>query len=131
MDTFPLKNLLLGLIGAIVGAVVGVWVFILVVQQGFYSPIPGALTGLGFGLAARYRHIVFGLLSAFIGLIAGLAAEWLAFKDKLGFAEFLQSMKDEPVMTWIMLILGVILAFSFGVGRERPVTTVGAPNSDD
>ena len=128
METFPVKNLAQGLLGALVGGAIGCFVFKWIAGQGFYTPIPGALTGLGFGLAARRQHPAFGVIGAVLGLYAGLAAEWMTFKSDKGLAEFLSGLAKEPLMTWIMLALGTVLAFSFSVHRD------GAPrrpeNSD-
>jgi hypothetical protein len=118
MSDLPIKNLALGLVGAIVGGAIGCFIFQWVADQGFYAPIPGAMVGIGFSLAARKRHQIFGFICGVLGLVAGLAAEWMTFKSDKSPMEFLESLAKEPAMTWIMLVLGVVLAFSFGVGRD-------------
>ena len=126
---FPVTNLVTGLIGGIVGGVIGFFAFKYLVSQGLYSLIvPGALVGLGFGFASRVRHVAFGVISAVMGLAACLVCEWKVLNPDSSFSEFLGGFKNEGVMTWVFLVLGVAAAYYFGVGRTphaRPEVTSG------
>ena len=52
----------LGLAGAVAGGAIGYFVFMWMARQGFYAMIlPGALLGLGCGLASRRRSAVLGI----------------------------------------------------------------------
>ena len=131
---FPVDRLAFGLVGAIAGAVVGYFAFGFLVDQGWYSLIiPGACVGLGFGLASRRRHVVFGVISAFLGLITCVACEWHILNKGESFSEFIDGFKNEGIMTWIMLVFGVLAAYWFGVGRDTlgPAKIKIAAKSDE
>lgn len=116
---FPLC-LARGLVGAAMGGVIGFWIFYFLFEnQGFYQPIiPAALVGVGFELAARKKHIAFGFLCAALGLMACLISEWRAFRPFNSFSEFLWKFKDEGTESFLLIGLGVLIAFWFGWGRD-------------
>lgn len=119
MNEFPFKNLLFGLAGAIVGGGAGIFIFCWMASQNYYAAvIPGALVGLGFGLAARKRHVAFGVISALNAIAVTGLAEWRAFVPSRSFSDFLDWYFQEGPITWIMLAIGVAMAFSFGMGRD-------------
>ena len=117
-SAFPVVALLRGLAGAAVGAVLGFFGFDYLWSQGFYSAIlPGALVGLGFGLAARQPMNVFGVLSLLIAVPASLVSEWKGrYLPEVTFSEFISALGDEPVSI-AMHVIGAIAAFWFGRGR--------------
>ena len=122
MSGFPIKNFIFGVLGGITGGVVGGFICRFLADQGLYAVvIPGALVGLGFGLAAKKGHIVFGLVSGIMGLLAGLMTQWLVYSNEPSFFKLVAELKDYHVMTFILLGLGTLLAFSFGKGNTYNV----------
>ncbi len=120
MNHLPIKNLFLGLIGGVAGGIVGFFVCKWLATQGFYAVvIPGAMVGLGFGLAARKRHQAFGLICAVLGLFAGLITQWKVYSNEPSFWKLVGELKDYSIVTWVLLGLGVVMAYSFGLGRDR------------
>ena len=121
MKEFPILKLFLGIVGGIVGGAIGLYACKWLHGQGYYAIVlPGALVGLGFGYAARHCSVAFGIVSALIGFIAGLATEWtVIYGGKPSLTEFLQNLKSDSPVTWILLGVGVALAYSFGVGRKH------------
>ncbi len=62
----------LGLIGAVIGGALGYYIFMWIVDQGFYGlMIPGALLGLGCSLLSQHRSHFRGVICAAAGLAAG------------------------------------------------------------
>jgi hypothetical protein len=115
-----IEVLLRGLAGAVVGGVVGYFVFRLLASQGLYGiMIPGALLGLGAGLAARGKSIPLGVVCAVAAIALAIYAEWTMFpfiKDKsLGF--FVAHVHELRLSKLVMIGLGALFAFWFGVGR--------------
>ncbi len=109
-----------GLVGGLIGGFVGYLAYAWLLTQGFYSVIlPGALLGLGFGLAAQYRSVAFGIVCAFCGLILGYFCEWKEFPFVAddSFAYFLTHVYQLKPVTQIMIVLGAVMAFWFGRGR--------------
>ncbi len=114
--------LLLGLVGAAVGGALGYFVFGWILSHGFYAMIiPGTALGLGFGLAARRYRIYFGFICAVLALGLGLFTEWRHFPFSANgtFAYFLTHLQQLTPVTWIMIVVGCVFAFSFGQGRRR------------
>lgn len=125
MTNFPIKNLMFGLVGAVAGGFAGMFVSDWMKSQGFYSPIiPAALVGLGFGLAARKRNVAFGVISMLLGGVFMLLSEWRCFNSNASFPEFIVRFKDEGTVTFVLFAIGLLMAFSFGKGREND----GAPS---
>jgi len=112
--------LLRGVAGAAVGGVVGYFVFRFLARQGLYGiMIPGALVGLGAGLAARGRSIVLGAICAVAAVGLAIYAEWSAFpfaKDQ-SFSFFLAHVHELRAVKLVMMGLGAAFAYWFGQGR--------------
>ena len=89
---------------------------------GSMSAIGGAFVGLGFGLAARRPHFIFGVICAILALGWGLFCEWSwnKFVADDSFFYFLTHLHqiDKPILTWIFVLIGCAMAFSFGRGRN-------------
>lgn len=118
MNDFPIKNLALGIVGGIAGGFAGGLICKFLADQGFYGVIlPGALVGLGFALAARKGHFGFGAVSGVLGLLAGLLTQWKVYSDEPSFFKLVGELKDYSIVTWIMLGLGAVLAFTIGKGN--------------
>jgi hypothetical protein len=115
-------NLAGGMVGAVIGGTIGFFVFFWLSRQGLYAMIlPGAMLGLGCGLASRIRSrpLGIGCLIAAVGL--GVFTEWrfAPFLEDDGLGFFVQNLMELKPMTLIMIALGGLCAFWFGVGRER------------
>jgi len=123
MDSFPIKNLLLGLAGGIAGGVLGGFICQLLYQNfGIYAAaIPGATLGFGFSMLARKRHIAFAIICGLLGLLAGLLTQWLVYSDNETFLSLLQELNLEnySMVTFIFIGLGAVIAFSLGHGIDR------------
>src|SRR5687768_8560345 len=66
-----------GVAGAAVGGAIGYFVFRWLSGQGFYGiMIPGALLGMGAGLAARTRSLVLGLICTALAIALTVFTEW-------------------------------------------------------
>lgn len=109
-----------GVAGAVVGGVVGYFVFRWLARQGFYGVmIPGALLGLGAGLAARGRSQALGVICAIGAIGLAIFAEWATFpfvKDgSLSF--FVAHVYELPAVKLVMMGLGALCAYWFGQGR--------------
>ncbi len=118
MNNYPLKNLLLGLVGAAIGGVVGYFLTDWAQSQGFVAlVVPGGAVGLGFGLAARKRHISFGVIGAVLAAAAGFFTDWKLFENGLSISEYFQQLPKHSPIVWLMLAVGVWLGFSWAHGR--------------
>ena len=117
--TTVLVGLFRGICGAIVGGTLGYFGFEWIATMGFYSLVlPGALLGLGFGLAAQQRNLAFGIICAIAALAFGLFSEWNCFySDNNSFSYFLTHVNQLKPLTLIMLAIGTLMAFWFGKGR--------------
>lgn len=109
-----------GLVAGVVGGIAGYFVVSWISQQGFYAPVlPGALAGLACGLASRTDSIPRGILCAVEAAVLGLISEWLVFYRPVettfaNFQGFLTQFPNEPMITKLLLALGVFLGFWWG-----------------
>ena len=111
-----------GIAGAAMGGTLGFAAFILAAQQGLYAlAVPGALLGLGCGLASRTRSQILGLVCAFAAIPLTLIAEWkfAPFIADDSFIYLVTHLHQLRGITWVMLIFGVGSAYWLGVGRTR------------
>ncbi len=116
-------NWLLGLAGAAAGGVVGYFVFVWLVGQNFYAMIlPGAALGAGGTLLLRERSQVFGVVCAALAIPLSVFAEWKMFPFVAddSFSYFLTHLQDLIPVHIIMIVLGVLCAYWFGLGTIRP-----------
>lgn len=112
----------LALSGAILGALVGFVAFKWLAAQGFYAlALPGAFVGWGASFFLRRRSQAIGALAAIIALTVSIYAEWATapFIVDESLAYFLTHLHQLRPLTWIMIVFGVVLAYSLGVGRNR------------
>ena len=130
MNVFPVKQLVLGTLGGLAGGAIGFFACQLLADQGLYAAVlPGALVGLGFAFAARKKHIAFGIISAILGLVAGLVTQWRVYSNEPSFFKLVGELKDYSMVTWLVLGVGTVLAFSFGMGRDH--LTINEPVRPD
>ena len=109
-----------GLGGAILGAVLGYIAFRLLIRQGIYAMVlPGALVGIGCGLAMQREFKPLGIVSAVIALALGLYLEWrfLPFIVDKSLSYFLTHLHQVKPFDLLMIALGTAAAYWFGVGR--------------
>lgn len=112
-----------GLAGGLIGGAAGYFLFFWL--RSHYGrigwPIPGALLGLGWGLASRHRSFVDGTFAAVLALFLGLLTAWNSVELR-GHESWVQFLAHLPQLltreTLILLGLGVVIAFWFGVGRQ-------------
>ena len=114
------RSWMLGIVGAILASVFGWYVFGWLISQGYYAlALPGGLVGLGFSGLARRRLLLGGIFSAVVAALLMLACEWhfrpFIKDDSLPF--FLSHLHELTPVTWLMLILGVVVSFWFGLGN--------------
>jgi hypothetical protein len=110
---------LLGLVGAVVGGVLGYYIFLWIVDQGFYGlMIPGALLGLGCGLLSQHPSHLRGGLCAVAAIFLGMYAEWHFrwFKADESFGYLVTHFHQKQYLTLIMLVLGAF--FAYWLGRD-------------
>ena len=120
----PVAGLLLGLLGAAVGGFLGYWLFFVIVRQGFYGIVlPGALIGIGCGCLSGRKSNALGILCGILGLLAGVLAEWrfAPFVSDKSLWYFLTHLHRLSGVTQVLILLGAVLAFWFGRGREGGV----------
>lgn len=116
-------NWVAGLIGAAVGGLLGVFAFGWAYRQGFYAMVlPGALLGLGCGLAAGDRSMARGGVCGLAALVLGLYTEWhyRYFVRDPGLDFFLRHLGDLPSLTWISIGAGALVAYWLGRDTLRP-----------
>ncbi len=115
------SRLALGLLGMILGAVLGGVLFTFAIRSGFYMlALPGACMGLGAGYLSRIRSFLLGAVCGIGALAVGIYLEWSVrpFITDASFDYFVRHLHQLSWVTQAMLVIGVLLAFWFGVGRE-------------
>ena len=115
-------NWLLGLVGGVAGGVAGYFVFFELVHLGLYALVlPGAAIGLGCGALSRGKSIALGVVCGLFGAGLGIFTEWhfwpFAADESFGF--FLAHLHQLPPVTLVLIGLGALFAFWFGMGRQR------------
>jgi hypothetical protein len=114
----------LGILGGIVGGVVGYFVFFFAIGQGLYPMVlPGALVGLGCGAMLGTKSNAMGIICGLSALALGLFIEWqfAPFERDRSLGFFLSHINQLRSMTLILIVLGALLAYAFGRGREGGV----------
>ena len=114
-------DMLLGVVGGIVGAVLGYFLVFAIARQGFYAiALPGALLGLGCGALSGRKSAALGIMCGVFGLAVGVYTQWCFapfIKDE-SLSFYLAHLLDVNRVTQILILVGAILAFWFGTGRE-------------
>jgi len=116
------SNWLLGLLGGIIGGTLGYFAFFELVRHELYGlMLPGSLLGLGCGLLSRFKSNALGIVCGVAAVLLALVAEWRfrPFRDDDSFAYFITHAHQLTSMTLVMIVVGALIAFWFGKGRER------------
>ncbi len=125
-------NLPLGIAGAGIGAIIGFMLFFVMTKQGLYAlALPGAAVGLTCGWLSGGRSTLLGLICCVIAAALGLVIEWKfrPFKADGSFTYFVLHLHQLNSRTWIMLILGAVFGFWFGIGRSRDIGFAERPRT--
>ena len=118
-----MKQTGLGILGAATGGAFGYFLFVFAAGQGFYAlAVPGCLLGWGCSAASRIYSKPLGIASAVGALGLGVFTEWkyAPFVDDDSFLFFIQNLFELKSITLIMIGLGTIAGYWFGVGRGMP-----------
>ena len=116
-----------GLAGAAAGGALGHFAFGWLLNSGvlgyrlYAIALPGALLGLGAGLASGRKSVPLGILCAVLAVGLGVLTEWrfLPFVDDKSLSFFLANVNQLTGMTHVMIGLGGLMGLWFGVGRGR------------
>jgi len=112
--------LLRGIGGAVVGGVAGYFLFWFLLKNNLYSSmIPGALLGIGAGLAARGKSPILGILCGIAAIPLAIWSEWmlLPFIQDNSLTFFVSNLHQLPPLHLLMMALGAAAAWWFGKGR--------------
>src|SRR5688572_2700740 len=116
----PDWSLPLGIVGTLVGAALGIVAFWGLYRGGLYAiMLPGVLAGLGGGYPLKKRSFAIGLFAAVVSLPAMVLTEWWfrPFRKDESLNFFLAHVHHLPTAALLMMLLGAIAAFWFGMGR--------------
>jgi hypothetical protein len=118
------KDLSFGLVGTALGATLGYYIFFLFVKQGFYAPlIPGASSGILCAMLSGRKSYTLAITSCITALILSVFIEWQLgpFLENKSFFFFIKNLNNLPPATKILIGIGGVLAFWFGLGKESGV----------
>jgi hypothetical protein len=104
---------LLVLVGAVAGGALGYFAFFWIAAQGFYGLIvPGALLGLGAGIA-KNRSVVLAVVCGLGAVALGLFTEWrfAPFREDESLGFFLRHVQDLKPVTLLMIAVGGLIGF--------------------
>jgi F0F1-type ATP synthase assembly protein I len=136
----PAVNWLVALVCAVAGGVIGHFGFVWIARQGFYALIlPGALIGLMGGWFYDRQRMTsasaFAVVCGVMGLIAGIVSEWRIrpFLANNSFGYFITHLQQLRPITLIMILLGGVFAFWFGLGRRgaTPQAALAKPDPSE
>jgi hypothetical protein len=122
-------TLLRGLAGAVVGGVIGSLAFEWALPYGIHlMALPGAMVGIGCGIATARRSLAAGILAGVAALDLSVYLEWKCFPfvrdNSLGF--FLRHLHEASMQTRITVIVGTLLGFWFGWRRSGQMANASA-----
>jgi len=120
--TFDVIAHLRGVLGMIVGAVAGYFVFVWLVDQGFYALVlPGATLGLGCGYASRIRSPWLAAIGGVGAALLLIFCEWKVFPFVAdgSLSYFVAHLHQLRGLTLIFLLLGILAGAWFSLGRPK------------
>jgi len=129
-DNARVRNLFVGLLGAVAGAIVGYFAFFWIAQQGFYAlMLPGGLVGLGGGLLVKDRSPLRAALCGMLALGLGVFTEWrfAPFIKDGSLSYFLAHLHELRPVTMLMIVAGSVFGYWLALGREAVVKPGEAP----
>jgi hypothetical protein len=115
------QSFALGLLGAASGGILGYVAFGWLIGQGFYALVlPPALIGLAAGMCVKHRSTVLAGICSAAGLLLGLFLEWkfFPFTANASLSYFLAHLHQLRALTWIMILIGVCVSYSFALKRN-------------
>lgn len=116
-----LVGILLGVVGALVGGIVGHYLCAWMLRFRLYAIIlPGTLVGAGFGLLSRQKCVLCGIACGAAGMALGVFTEWrlMPFADDQSLSFFLKHLHELPTVKLVLIGLGGVFSFWFGMGRD-------------
>jgi hypothetical protein len=118
-----------GVIGALVGAAAGIWLFDFLLTKDLYAqPVPGAAVGMLCSIASGKRSWLLAGMCGVLGLLAGALAEHAAFvADDWDVVAALGALGELEGGHLFRIVVGVVIAIWFGLGRDRPTKERSAP----
>ncbi|MEZ6060383.1 MAG: hypothetical protein R3C19_08485 [Planctomycetaceae bacterium] len=117
-------NIAFGILGSAVGAAIGFMLFFVLAQQGLYAlALPGAAVGIACGWLSGGRSIPLGVVCAVVAFALGVVIEWKSdpFPADESFSYFVTHLHQLKRVTQIMLAVGAVFGFWFGIGRDRDI----------
>ncbi len=109
-------------VGAVIGGVTGFFAFRLLASQGLYGlALPGAILGLTAGWMSNVRSVPIGICCGLLALCLCIFSEWSLFpfiKDN-SFAYFIAHVHQLRFFKLVMIGIGAVFGFWFGMGRDR------------
>jgi len=122
------------MLGAATGSVTGYFAFFLLASQSFYAlALPGACLGLSAGWLSGRRSVAIGVCCGLLALCLGGFTEWrfAPFVKDGSLAYFIAHVHQLKPVTLIMITVGGLFGFWFGMGRDRVVVNREIPHSHD
>ncbi len=120
-DNTRVRNLLVGVLGAVAGGVLGYFAFLWIARQGFYAlMLPGGLAGLGGGWLARDRSPVRAAICGVFALGLGVFTEWrfAPFIKDGSLIYFLSHLHLLRPISLLMIVAGGALGYWLALGKE-------------
>lgn len=124
---FDFLPILRGLAGAVIGGIAGFYTYQWLNSQGWYAlALPGVMLGGACGLFSQVRSVPLAIACTILGFFLSLFCEWWfwPFEADESFVYFVTHMYHiDSTVTWILIVLGTLIAGWFGYGRDYSIPT--------
>ncbi len=120
-DGVTIMNCFFGVVGGVIGGALGYYAFFFMVRQALYPMVlPGALVGLGCGALLGTKSNAMGIVCGLCALLLGFFIEWqfAPFVADRSLNYFITHIHQLRSMTLMLIVIGALLGFAFGRGRE-------------